>query len=192
MGTIPGQPSKLSPHDFAVLRSPKESKASQVARTIFISSIAINAQNLQATVPKEITLHYLMNESSLNDDQKIKMINNMIAQGANVNEKDSDGNTLLHLAVMYRSPELVQALVAQPMIRPNLTDRFFTTPLFAALFAYASDADPRSLAIIQTLATHGADLLQPKMIGGKMLTPYDYAYSERFPEKILELLRPRI
>ena len=55
---------------------------------------------------------YVMNLFKVIDENNIKLVKKLIAAGANINEKDNDGYTALHLASWNGHLEIVKELIA--------------------------------------------------------------------------------
>ena len=80
-----------------------------------------------------------------------EVIQALVKGGADIHEKDSDGMTALHWAVLAHHPEAVQALLAKGA-DVNAVDRFGYTPL-----QYAATVDFGDASIVSALLQAGAD-----------------------------------
>jgi len=79
------------------------------------------------------------------------VIQALLKGGADVHEKDSDGMTALHWAVLAHHPEAVKVLLAKGA-DVNAVDRFGYTPLH-----YAATVDFGDAATVTALLQAGAD-----------------------------------
>ena len=79
------------------------------------------------------------------------MVDTLLAAGADVREKDQDGLTALHWAVLADHPQVVKTLIAHKA-ELNPVDRFGYTPLLYAAHVDFGDAD-----IARLLLAAGAD-----------------------------------
>ena len=100
-------------------------------------TIDVNKENKQGETP----LHYCFKRQFIN----IPMIRGLIEKGANLNAKDQEGNTALHLAVKGKNFEGVQILLDVGAI-PNVNNKHKKCPLS---IAEKETKDPRIQALLK-------------------------------------------
>jgi len=114
---------------------------------------------------------------------RISLLHSLIAHGANVNARDSDSETPLHMAVLNRAEEVVYSLF-DAGASVNAKDNALRTPLHFC-------ADP---AIMRALLRAGADpnaknfigdtpLMNAVVIGNEEALPILLAYGARVSDK---------
>jgi hypothetical protein len=106
-------------------------------------------------------------QAYMNED--MDQVQQLVAEGADVNEKDSDDHTALQYAVSWGDFEAAQWFI-QNGADVNTTDNWGSTPLINAIF---NDAD---VELVELLLENGADKTI-KDSEGK--TAYDYAVENR-------------
>ena len=84
-------------------------------------------------------------------DGDAKMLERLLAQGADVNVQDSAGWSALHFAAQRQDADQIRRLLAAGA-DVEATDAYGNTPLFRAVYCYEGDAEP-----IRTLKAAGAD-----------------------------------
>ena len=102
----------------------------------------------------------------------------LIQYGADINARDINGETLLHLASRYSKQEIVEFLLKSNQISVNATNNNRTTPLMLACL------NGGRLDNMKTLIQYGADI-NARDIDGKTLLYYASRYSK---QEILEFL----
>jgi ankyrin repeat protein len=73
----------------------------------------------------------LMLCSRRSDEESVEVMRFLIGEGADLSEKDSDGNQVLHSACQYGRPEMVELLLAAKC-DPNAENNLKQTPLMLA------------------------------------------------------------
>ncbi|WP_069188011.1 M48 family metallopeptidase [Bacillus sp. FJAT-27251] len=115
-------------------------------------------------------------QAYMNED--MDQVQQLVAEGADVNEKDSDDNTALQYAVSWGDSEAAQWLIENGA-DVNTTDNWGSTPLINAVF---NDAD---IELVELLLANGAD---KTIIDSEGKTAHDYAVENR-DAKLRDLLK---
>jgi Zn-dependent protease with chaperone function len=105
-------------------------------------------------------------------DEDMVMLEQLIVEGAAINEKDSEGYTALQYAVTWGDVEAAQLLIEKGS-DVNTTDNWGSTPLMNAVYN-AGDVET-----VELLLANGADKTLEDSDGK---TAYDYAVEIRDPE----------
>ncbi|KAL4881838.1 ankyrin repeat-containing domain protein [Aspergillus karnatakaensis] len=75
------------------------------------------------------------------DEEQEQLVRDILDRGGfDINATDPHGNTALHFAAWYNSPEIIEMLVAQEGIEVNLPDNGGRTPLMKATYDWALEA----------------------------------------------------
>ena len=107
----------------------------------------------------------------------LRRMNELLKRNADTKAKNSEGNTALHVAARYGSPEIAQALLAKGA-SINEKDKNGMTPLMIAV-------QTSRLGMVEVLLNSGADLYAKDNLGE---TALDYANDED-DNTIIELLK---
>ncbi|WP_338471563.1 M48 family metallopeptidase [Niallia sp. XMNu-256] len=102
-------------------------------------------------------------------DEDMEMLEQAVTDGADIDEKDSEGFTALQYAVMWGDSESAEWLI-QNGADVNTTDSWGSTPLINAVF---NDTDVET---VELLLGNGAD---PTIKDSEGKTAYDYAVENR-------------
>jgi ankyrin repeat protein len=151
------------------------------ASPLFMATLAGDQENIDMLLAKGADANRRMNMLGLGPVSPLfaavgfgdpAVIQALLKGGANVNEKDNDGMTALHWAVLAHHPEAVKALVAG-RADVNAADRFGYTPLH-----YAAAVDFGDASTVTALLQAGADP-NVKSKEGKTALAYssDYPYA---------------
>lgn len=108
-----------------------------LANLLIAAGADVNKRDMYGRTPLDYTKyheyrffnHYdskLRNAINYNDTLVLHLL---IAKGEDINEVDSDGNSLLHVALHYDHAECVRLLLTAPGIDINKANRFGETPL---------------------------------------------------------------
>ena len=106
------------------------------------------------------------------------IIKKLLHAGAEVNEKDNEGNTLLHYAMMYRQEEKLVGLLLKTGINVNIQNKDGCTPLHLAMMCDRPASSNNFLESVWNMFYYSGANLETKNNIGK--SPLDYAYSNRF------------
>lgn len=192
LSTHPHLPKRLyeierffSDKEVAILKEPKKGVIIGIVITLF-SLLALTAGGYMTyKVAEKLDLFSsnlevegmtpLMEAANENDTDRMTAL---LAEGADVNETDSEGSTALHWAVYSDQYEAAALLLAEGA-DPNTIDVYDSTPLMSAVFA--EDAD-----LVKVLLEFGAD---PSYEDSSGYTAYDYALEYENLE-LQELLAP--
>lgn len=104
--------------------------------------------------------------------EDMELLQQLVADGADIDEKDSDGFTALQYAVNWGDIETTQWLI-QNGADVNTTDNWGSTPLINAVYNVAG------IEIIELLLENGAD---KTLVDSEGKTAYDYAIENRDPQ----------
>ena len=180
----------VHPEQYSLVREKKKGAVigTIVVIVLFVSvisaviAIAANASTLAAfmeedSLPAEevIDISPLSQAAEDNDTEKLQQL---IGDGANLEEKDSDGSTALQYAVMMGNLEAAEMLLEHGA-NVNTKDDWESTALMNAVF---NSSDPE---IVQLLLKHGAD---PSLKDSEGYTAYDYAVENK-DAKLRDLLK---
>ena len=113
-------------------------------------------------------------------EHDLERVSQLLEQGADINERDLDGDTVLHVACYEGLTKVVQQLLGR-YARPNATDKSGRTPLHVA-------AKRGHLDIVELLLDHRAKVLAKDEYGN---TPLSEA-AEGGHRDIVKLLRSRM
>ena len=111
-------------------------------------------------------------------DEDMDMLQQLAAEGADIDEKDEDGLTALQYAAMWGDSESAEWLIENGA-DVNTTDGWGATPLINAVY------NDTSIETVKLLLENGADLTQQDFEGK---TAYDYAVENR-DAKLRDLLK---
>ena len=112
------------------------------------------------------------------DGGRLDNMKTLIQYGADINARDINGETLLHLACRYAEQEIVEFLLKSNQISVNATNNTQATPLMFACF------NGGRLDNMKTLIQYGADI-SARDINGETLLHLASRYAE---QKIIEFL----
>ena len=178
------------PEQYSLVR---EKKKGAVIGTIVVIVLFVSVTSaVIAIVANSSTLAAFMEEDSLPaeevidisplsqaaEDNDTETLQQLIADGANLEEKDSDGSTALQYAVMMGNLEAAEMLLEHGA-NVNTKDDWGSTALMNAVF---NGSDPE---IVQLLLKHGAD---PSLKDSEGYTAYDYAVENK-DAKLRDLLK---
>ena len=110
--------------------------------------------------------------------ENIKML---IQNGADVQERDSEGSTVLHFASRFSNQEVVELLLKLNQISVNATDNLNQTPLMKACF------DGGRLDNIKMLIQNGADIQARDCDGSTLLHFASWLSTQEVVEFLLKL-----
>ena len=153
-----------------------------VSVTSAVIAIAANSSTLAAFMEEDsLPAEEVIDISPLSqaaEDNDTETLQQLIADGANLEEKDSDGSTALQYAVMMGNLEAAEMLLEHGA-NVNTKDDWGSTALMNAVF---NSSDPE---IVQLLLKHGAD---PSLKDSEGYTAYDYAVENK-DAKLRDLLK---
>ena len=130
-------------------------------------SASMGASSNSSTSPysalRNETLQTFLLMNACRHDRSLNYIKNLIQNGANVQERDIDGLTLLHIAARYSSQKLVEFLLKLNRISVNATDYNNRTPIMLACY------DGGRLNNVKILEKNGANVLARDNVGLTLL-----------------------
>ncbi|WP_068673995.1 M48 family metallopeptidase [Oceanobacillus sp. Castelsardo] len=136
--------------------------------TVFSDSYLYEDDEYDEDGYEEETLDYPpIMEAYMEDD--MELLQQLISEGADIDEKDSDGFTLLQYAVTWGDMEATQWFI-QNGADVNTTDNWGSTPLINAVYNAAG------VEIVEQLLENGAD---KSLTDSEGKTAYDYAIEYR-------------
>ncbi len=180
----------VHPEQYSLVREKKKGAVigTIVVIVLFVSvtsaviAIAANASTLAAFMEEDsLPAEEVIDISPLSqaaEDNDTETLQQLIGDGANLEEKDSDGSTALQYAVMMGNLEAAEMLLEHGA-NVNTKDDWESTALMNAVF---NSSDPE---IVQLLLKHGAD---PSLKDSEGYTAYDYAVENK-DAKLRDLLK---
>ena len=134
-----------------------------------LNQISVNATNKDQATPLMFACW---------DGGRLDNMKTLIQYGADINARDINGETLLHLASRYTEQEIVEFLLKSNQISVNATNNTQATPLMFACF------NGGRLDNMKTLIQYGADI-SARDINGETLLHFASRYAE---QEIVEFL----
>jgi len=126
-----------------------------------------------------VKLNFKQDENTL-----IKKINYLLDNGANINEKNSVGNTALSLAIMMNKNEILKHLLNKGATQATLNNELIS-PLFLSILFENKEAN--KILLKDALKKDKKDLIQSLSIKGRTLATYAFLEIDWEKEETFEI-----